>query len=33
MEIGSSTEPKRDFVALETPPIVTGNAGIRESAL
>src|SRR5271169_3954312 len=26
MEIGSSKEPKRDFVALETPPIVTGNA-------
>jgi len=26
MEIGSSKEPKRDFVALETPPVVTGNA-------
>lgn len=26
MEIGSSKEPKRDFVALETPPIVTGGA-------
>ena len=25
MEIGSSTEPKRDFVALETPPVVTGD--------
>ena len=26
MEIGSSKEPKRDFVALQTPPVVTGNA-------
>jgi paraquat-inducible protein B len=26
VEIGSSKEPKRDFVALETPPIVTGGA-------
>ena len=26
IEIGSSKEPKRDFVALETPPVVTGNA-------
>jgi paraquat-inducible protein B len=26
MEIGNSKEPKRDFVALETPPVVTGNA-------
>ena len=26
MEIGSSKESKRDFVALETPPVVTGNA-------
>src|SRR6266851_6161435 len=26
VEIGSSKEPKRDFVALETPPVVTGNA-------
>ena len=26
MEIGSSKEPKRDFVALETPPVVTGDA-------
>src|SRR6267154_5152186 len=26
VEIGSSKEPKRDFVALETPPIITGNA-------
>jgi paraquat-inducible protein B len=26
IEIGSSKEPKRDFVALETPPIVTGGA-------
>jgi paraquat-inducible protein B len=26
MEIGSSKEPKRDFVALETPPVVTGGA-------
>jgi paraquat-inducible protein B len=26
MEIGSSKEPKREFVALETPPIVTGGA-------
>ncbi|HVA39653.1 MAG TPA: MlaD family protein [Candidatus Binataceae bacterium] len=26
MEIGTSNEPKRDFVALETPPVVTGNA-------
>src|ERR1700719_1086492 len=26
MEIGSSTQPKRNFVALETPPVVTGNA-------
>jgi paraquat-inducible protein B len=26
MEIGSSTESQRDFVALETPPVVTGNA-------
>jgi paraquat-inducible protein B len=26
IEIGNSKEPKRDFVALETPPIVTGNA-------
>src|SRR5216683_3557295 len=26
MEIGSSKEPKREFVALETPPVVTGNA-------
>jgi paraquat-inducible protein B len=26
MEIGRSKEPKRDFVALETPPVVTGNA-------
>ena len=25
MEIGSSKEPKRAFVALETPPIITGN--------
>src|SRR6267154_6594050 len=26
IEIGSSKEPKRDFVALETPPVITGNA-------
>ena len=26
IEIGSSKEPKRDFVALETPPVVTGDA-------
>jgi paraquat-inducible protein B len=26
VEIGSSKEPQRDFVALETPPVVTGNA-------
>jgi paraquat-inducible protein B len=26
VEIGSSKESKRDFVALETPPVVTGNA-------
>jgi paraquat-inducible protein B len=26
MEIGTSKEPKRDFVALETPPVVTGDA-------
>lgn len=26
MEIGDSKKPKRDFVALETPPVVTGNA-------
>jgi paraquat-inducible protein B len=26
MEIGSSKERKRDFVALQTPPVVTGNA-------
>jgi len=26
MEIGSSKEPRRDFAALETPPIVTGGA-------
>ncbi len=26
MEIGTSTESKRDFVALETPPVITGNA-------
>jgi paraquat-inducible protein B len=26
VEIGSSKEPKREFVALETPPIVTGGA-------
>jgi len=26
IEIGSSKEPKREFVALETPPVVTGNA-------
>jgi paraquat-inducible protein B len=26
MEIGSSTREKRDFVALETPPVVTGGA-------
>jgi paraquat-inducible protein B len=26
VEIGHSTQPKRDFVALETPPVVTGNA-------
>jgi paraquat-inducible protein B len=26
IEIGNSKEPKRDFVALETPPVVTGNA-------
>ena len=26
MEIGNSKEPKRNFVALETPPVVTGNA-------
>lgn len=26
IEIGSSKESKRDFVALETPPVVTGNA-------
>ena len=25
MEIGNSTRAKRDFVALETPPVVTGN--------
>jgi paraquat-inducible protein B len=25
MEIGSSQQEKRDFVALETPPIVTGD--------
>jgi paraquat-inducible protein B len=33
MEIGSSKEPKRDFVALETPPVVTGNAPGRFFAL
>src|SRR5262249_1081681 len=27
MQIGSSKESKRDFVALETPPVVTGEAG------
>ena len=26
MEIGASREDKRDFVALETPPVITGNA-------
>jgi paraquat-inducible protein B len=26
IEIGRSNEPKRDFVALETPPVVTGDA-------
>jgi len=26
MEIGTSKESRRDFVALETPPVVTGNA-------
>jgi paraquat-inducible protein B len=26
IEIGSSKEPKREFVALETPPVITGNA-------
>jgi paraquat-inducible protein B len=29
MEIGSSKEPKRNFVALEAPPVVTGNASGR----
>jgi paraquat-inducible protein B len=27
MEIGSSKKPRRDFTALETPPVVTGEAG------
>jgi paraquat-inducible protein B len=26
IEIGRSKEPKRDFVVLETPPVITGNA-------
>jgi len=26
IEMGISKEPKRDFVALETPPVITGNA-------
>ncbi len=26
VEIGASKEPKRDFVALETPPVITGGA-------
>jgi paraquat-inducible protein B len=29
MEIGSSKESKREFVALETPPIITGNVAGR----
>ena len=26
VEIGVSKEPKREFVALETPPVITGGA-------